>query len=233
MPVYPQQPPALLRCCLRRPRAVRPGRSPRRTATVIHQGSPSALQRLAGYESAVPATSCGPGRPSHSLPGQVAWRLPVGWDGNSAGQSRGRDCRVAGTSQMNATCERLAGTLRRELTGADPRRRTSARRPGRVSGAQSSPTNPPPRGGIASRPLSRLGRSRRPAELPADSASAASGEEAQPPRWLAQLVSRASQRAGLRGGLWVGSAAWPLQPRPAVGTRARAPGGGSGGTVGQ
>jgi uncharacterized protein YfiM (DUF2279 family) len=45
-PWYPQQPPALLRCS----RAVKRGRSPRRTATVIHQDSPSALQRLAGYE---------------------------------------------------------------------------------------------------------------------------------------------------------------------------------------
>ena len=50
LPVCPQQPPALLRCCMRRPRAVKPGRSPRRTATVTHHDSPSALHRLARYE---------------------------------------------------------------------------------------------------------------------------------------------------------------------------------------
>ena len=96
MPVYPQQPPALLRCCLRRPRAVKRGRSPRTTATVIHQDSPSALQRLAGYEISRSGDQRRLGRPSHGLPGQVTWRLPVGWDGYCAGQSRGRDCRVAG-----------------------------------------------------------------------------------------------------------------------------------------
>jgi hypothetical protein len=38
--------------------------------------------------------------------------------------------------RMNATCEHLVGTLRRELLGprADPRRRASARRPDRISG---------------------------------------------------------------------------------------------------
>jgi len=47
--------------------------------------------------------------------------------------------------RMNATCERLIGTLRRDLLDRVPnyRRRASARRPGRIPGPlQQEPTSP-------------------------------------------------------------------------------------------
>ena len=94
LPVYPQQPPALLRCCLRHPRAAKPGRPPTRTTTMIGQDSPSALQRPAGYEisgsgdqlrARPPAPQ--PGRPGDiAAAGRLGWQLcwPEPWTGFSA-----------------------------------------------------------------------------------------------------------------------------------------------------